>query len=380
MPRRVGTDGMSGQTWSPPFPWFGGKSRASNLIWERFGDVEQYIEPFFGSGAVLFKRPTTPRYEVINDADGFVANFWRAVKSDPDEVARWAVWPCSEVDLLARHRWLCEVTRKRDFLESMKCDPEYYDARIAGYWCWGLCYWIGGGGWCSGWWDGEKRENVKPVGSKIPSQRRGAGVGVTKTEKAISNRKPLVTDKSIHEKRPAIRKGAGVSGRPKNRAACWNVRPHLTGEQGIARRSESSDWFDDNDTLGYLRAIAERLRRVKIVCGDWARVCTRGVTSSFRSHGILLDPPYSPEVGRDPDIYRCEWTPEMRDDLVTWCLEHERDYRIALCGLEGEYNLHGWEIVEWNAANGYGKNGNRKRERIWFSPRCLKARQLGLFE
>lgn len=36
-----------------PFPWFGGKSRAAHLVWERFGAVGNYVEPFAGSLAVL---------------------------------------------------------------------------------------------------------------------------------------------------------------------------------------------------------------------------------------------------------------------------------------------------------------------------------------
>ena len=31
-----------------PFPWFGGKSRVAHLVWQRFGDVANYVEPFFG--------------------------------------------------------------------------------------------------------------------------------------------------------------------------------------------------------------------------------------------------------------------------------------------------------------------------------------------
>jgi hypothetical protein len=52
--------------------------------------------------------------------------------------------------------------------------------------------------------------------------------------------------------------------------------------------------------------------------------------------------------------------------------------RIAVCGLEGEHDLPGWECVPWKARGGYGSqradgsNDNRKRERIWFSPACLR--------
>ena len=84
---------------SAPFPWFGGKSRAASLIWERLGDVPNYVEPFFGSGAVLLNRPTDPGIETVNDKDGFVANTWRAIAADPDAVAHWADWPVNENDL-----------------------------------------------------------------------------------------------------------------------------------------------------------------------------------------------------------------------------------------------------------------------------------------
>ena len=39
-----------------PFPWFGGKRRVAPIVWQRFGDVQNYVEPFFGSGAVLLNR------------------------------------------------------------------------------------------------------------------------------------------------------------------------------------------------------------------------------------------------------------------------------------------------------------------------------------
>ena len=89
-----------------PFPWFGGKSRAASIIWARFGDVANYIEPFAGSLAVLLARPTPPRIETVNDLDCNVANFWRAVQADPEAVAKFAAWPVNEADLHARHRWL----------------------------------------------------------------------------------------------------------------------------------------------------------------------------------------------------------------------------------------------------------------------------------
>lgn len=55
-----------------PFPWFGGKSMVADIVWQRFGHVPNYIEPFFGSGAVLLGRPHSPGIETVNDLDCMV--------------------------------------------------------------------------------------------------------------------------------------------------------------------------------------------------------------------------------------------------------------------------------------------------------------------
>ena len=53
--------------------------------------------------------------------------------------------------------------------------------------------------------------------------------------------------------------------------------------------------------------------------------------------------------------------------------------RIALCGYEGEHQMpESWECLKWKARKGYGgqrqsgENDNSERERIWFSPYCLR--------
>jgi hypothetical protein len=59
-----------------PFPWFGGKRRVAGDVWARFGDVDNYVEPFAGSLAMLLGRPAghRGRIETVNDLDGFVSN------------------------------------------------------------------------------------------------------------------------------------------------------------------------------------------------------------------------------------------------------------------------------------------------------------------
>jgi hypothetical protein len=69
-----------------------------------------------------------------------------------------------------------------------------------------------------------------------------------------------------------------------------------------------------------------------------------------------------------------------------WALDNGDNpfLRIALCGYEGEHTMpDSWECIAWKAGGGYGSQGNGAarenagRERIWFSPHCL--RQPGLF-
>lgn len=46
-----------------------------------------YLEPFFGSGAVLFNKPPSA-IETVNDIDGDVVNFFTVLREHPEELAR----------------------------------------------------------------------------------------------------------------------------------------------------------------------------------------------------------------------------------------------------------------------------------------------------
>jgi hypothetical protein len=124
-----------------PFPWFGGKSKVAPVVWQRFGDVSNYVEPFFGSGAMLLGRPGgASGIETVNDKDGFLSNFWRALQADPDGVARYADKMVNEIDLAAWRDWLFS---DMEFQDRMWRDPKFYDIEKAGVWVWGVCSTIG---------------------------------------------------------------------------------------------------------------------------------------------------------------------------------------------------------------------------------------------
>lgn len=331
-----------------PFPWFGGKQRASHLIWPRLGaDVRNYVEPFFGSGAVLLGRPLAgpecPYVETVNDLDGFVANFWRAVKADPDAVAHHADNPVNENDLHARHAWL--VGQRATLTRRLEGDPEFFDAKIAGWWAWGISCWIGSG-FCSGkgpWVVDEARELVRHDGAKKGVKRQlvhlgSAGQGV--------NRK-------------LIRLDAGVGA---NR-----VNPPFTDPA-------------EGRLVGWMRALATRLRLVRVCSGDWSRVLGPTPTTKIGTTAVLLDPPYADTAGRTADVY-VEDSLSVAHAVREWAIEHGENpkMRIALCGYEGEHAMpDSWECVAWKSAGGYGAgktesgSANQRKERIWFSPHCLR--------
>ncbi len=256
------------------------------------------MEPFAGSLAVLLARPHAPKIETVNDVDCYLANFWRALSAAPEDVVRHADWPVNEADLSARHQWLVDQAA---FSERMKIDAVHFDARIAGWWVWGLCSWIG-----SGW--------------------------------------------------------------------CDVQLPHL----GNAGRGV-------ND---YMLALAERLRRTRVACGDFERVLGDSVTWRHGTTGILLDPPY--DLDGRAAVYATEET-DVWTRASTWAAEHGADkrLRICLCGYEGTWTPpSGWTEIAWKAKGGYGgqkqdgaENVNAKRERLWFSPGCESAvpRQASLF-
>jgi hypothetical protein len=303
---------MPTQALKAPFPWFGGKSRAASLIWERFGDVANYVEPFAGSLAVLLARPHEPRVETVNDLDCYLSNFWRAVQADPEAVARHCDWPVNEADLHARHRWL---RGQEDFRRRMHSDPHFCDAKIAGWWVWGIGVSIGGA-WC------QLQESLRP-------------------------------------------------------GAPPNLRAHGGGVHGITFHPDQ------------LHALAARLRRVRVLCGDWTRALSRTSLEAVSGPcAVLLDPPYS--VGRfayeglgDGDNDK---SAQIAARVREWAVEagSDRRLRVALCGYEGEHEMPAtWECVAWHAHGGYGNhredNDNASRERIWFSPACLGPQQASLF-
>ena len=250
----------------------------------------------------------------------------------------------NEADLFARHMWL--VNQGKTQLSAGMVDPDWYDAKIAGWWLWGICQWIGSG-WCSGGgpWSVQDGQLVH-LGD--------AGQGVNRKRVHLGNAGQGVNRQRVH---------LGDAGRG----------------VGIIPRNEA--------LYEYMRQLAARLRHVRVVCGDWQRVVTTGALSYGATVGVFLDPPYSAEADRDATLYSVDDL-SIAHDVREWCLANGDNprYRIVLAGYEDEHAVHmprAWRMVAWKssaayntaqqAANGTGKNQeNRHKERLWLSPHCLR--------
>ena len=65
----------------------GSKWSLARWIISFFPKHHSYLEPFFGSGAVLFNKPRS-NIETVNDLDSNVANLFEWIRRDPERLAR----------------------------------------------------------------------------------------------------------------------------------------------------------------------------------------------------------------------------------------------------------------------------------------------------
>jgi site-specific DNA-adenine methylase len=346
-----------------PFPYMGGKAAIASEVWARFGQVDRYIEPFAGSLAVLLARPLPfGGREIVNDSDGLLVNVWRAMSADPDAVARWCDWPATENDLHARHAWL--VGKREDITRSLEGDPEWFDAKAAGWWLWGISLWIGGG-WCSG--KGPWRVVESNDGQGVHRQLLHAG-----DDGRGVHRKLLDTVEKGTERRSPLTYAERPRGVHKKTLAGLNSGHRDSHDRGV--RSEGRR----GQLEGLFAELAARLSETMVMCGDWSRVLTPAVLSRNGITGIFLDPPYSLDE-RDPGLYAHD-SDGVADLAREWAIAHGDDpkLRIAMCGYEGEHAMPDtWECLAWKAHGGMGNqntagrgSANSRRERVWFSPAC----------
>lgn len=103
--------------------YVGSKWNLASWIVSQMPEHEVYLEPFFGSGAVLFNKPAA-RIETVNDIDGNIVNLFKVIREKPNELAHaieFTPYSRSEYyqsfELLEKE--LSDIERARVFL--MRC-------------------------------------------------------------------------------------------------------------------------------------------------------------------------------------------------------------------------------------------------------------------
>lgn len=346
-----------------PYPYPGGKSKVASYIWQRFGSVDNYVEPFAGSAAVLYARPAVRGVETINDADGFITNALRAIVADPDAVAAWADEPPNEINLTARHLWL--KAQRPDLERRLMAEPDYCDPKIAGWWLWGMASWIGDG-WCIADGPWINLDGVLTDRRTLPSDEQGEGV---------SRKMPEVSDRG-ERGTEALRQREGVD----------RKRPAIGGRNRTNDHGNSLNALDTPALHAAMHRLAERLRRVRILCGDWRRCVAPSITVNHGTTALFLDPPYP----SDEHAITYRDGNDVWYEVVAWAAQ-QTDPRLRII-VAGYYSERAdamfpanWQRSRWATNGGYANQGNERgrdnarREMLWLSPTCEAEGQMMLF-
>jgi DNA adenine methylase len=342
-----------------PFPYFGGKRTVAANVWARLGSPSQYIEPFCGSAAVLLAAPKPASLEVVNDASGFIANFWRAVKYQAFDVAKWADYPVSHIDLGGRHQWLMG---QREHIGANLHDPNWPgDAKVAGWWLWGQCCWIGSG-WCD--WDragpARRQRRDGDTGDRAGDDATSAGMGIQAIGQVPHASDAGMGIQAIGQVPHASDAGRGIQ-------AIGQV-PHASD----AGRGEAFLTSCGLTAVRWLGRIADRLERVRVVHGHWSRCLNNHFGGDDTA--VFLDPPY-----RAYEKLYGNATP-VADEVEAWARDNA-NLRVALCGHINDYDLPGWDVIEWSRGKlTYAGGKTTDKECVWYSPACVQpSTQIDMF-
>ena len=372
---------------SAPMPWYGGKGRWAEEIWDRLGDVGVYAEPFAGSIGVLLASQPHPR-EIVCDTDGMVCNLWRAVQSQPQETARWADYPTIQQDLMARRYWL--RAWRDEHAGQLSQDPHFHCPKAAGWWAWCVSSWIGpvtemlGATW-------DKRPHVDDRGGgrgvsvqrldlmdKIPS------IGIKNGGRGVQRHYPPLTD--VRPYVGATGSGRGTSAQRKDlndqvpAVADW---PGGRGVQAQRRKGDAGSPLpigSGERLIPWFRALAQRLSRVDVLNRDWSAAVTPTMlqqtpTAPKPVVGIFLDPPYRRTQRRV--LYDSDRTAgdDPAERSYEWALAHGDKYRIAYACRETDFPCpDGWTASEPRGFAGQRLDRQtRTKDVVYYSPACEHA-------
>ena len=105
----------------------GAKWSMAQWIIYHFPVHHSYLEPFFGSGAVLFTKERSP-IETVNDLDGDVVNLFEWIRKDPERLAHAIYWTPYAREVYDR-AWAAQRTEKDPFQRAV----DFYARMMMGH-------------------------------------------------------------------------------------------------------------------------------------------------------------------------------------------------------------------------------------------------------
>lgn len=105
----------------------GAKWSIARWIISHFPEHRSYLEPFFGSGAVLFTKGRSA-IETVNDVDGDVVNLFYWIRTDPERLAQAIYWTPYAREVYNR-AWAAQYTEEDPFQRAVN----FYVRMTMGY-------------------------------------------------------------------------------------------------------------------------------------------------------------------------------------------------------------------------------------------------------
>ena len=117
-----------------PFSWYGVRNLVAEQVWLHLGNPTLYVEPFCGTCSVLLARPNPRGREIVNDLSPWLVNFWRAMRSEPDRMAR--IYFQHLTNLNNRHlaRLKVLLREKKQWITTNLADPQWHTVTVAAHW------------------------------------------------------------------------------------------------------------------------------------------------------------------------------------------------------------------------------------------------------
>ena len=160
-----------------------------------------------------------------------------------------------------------------------------------------------------------------------------------------------------------------------------SAAPTARGRPSIFRGVNRAEYAEPAGALAaYFAALADRLRRVRFLCGDWKRAVKDSITVNHGLTALYLDPPYP----QDQHSMGYHGAGDIWHEVAAWAVSRGDDKRLRIA-ISGYWSDEAdalfpdtWARERWQARGGYSnqaKNGrgreNAAREALWYSPQCI---------